>query len=71
MVDLLKNDILIQIVTFTQYTGICALFIFLIIGTCMKKYLRERSSWIKNMSKIQSYKQIHKNSEEFEDFEHV
>ncbi len=63
----LKNDILIQIVTFTQYSGICILFIFLTIGTCMKKYLRERSSWINNMSKVQSYKQIHKKSEDFED----
>lgn len=62
-----KNDILIQIVTFIQYSGICILLIFLTIGTCMKKYLRERSSWINNMSKVQSYKQIHKNSEDFED----
>lgn len=71
MESLLKNNILIQIFTITQYTGICALFTFVIIGTCMKKYLNERNNWINTMSKIQSYKQIHKNSEDFEDFEHA
>lgn len=71
MENLFENDILIQLVTFTQYSGICALFIFLIIGTCMKKYLRERALWIHNMRKVQSYKQLHKSSEDFEDFEPV
>ena len=67
MGNFFNNDILVQIVTITQYSGICLLIVFFTIGTCMKKYLRERSSWISNMSKVQSYKQIHKNSEDFED----
>jgi len=71
MQNLLKNDYLIQIVTITQYTGICALIIFVIIGTCIKKYFRERNNWINTMRKIKSFKQIHKNSEDLEDFENV
>ena len=61
-----KNDILVQIVTIIQYCVICLLFIFFTIRTCIKNYIKERSEWINNMSKVQSYKQIHKNSEDYE-----
>ena len=63
----LNNDILVQIVTIIQYCGICLLFIFFTIRTCIKNYIKERSEWINNMSKVQSYKQLYKNSEDFED----
>ncbi len=61
-----KNDILIQFVTIIQYCGICLLFIFFTIRTCIKNYIKERHDWINNMTKVQSYKQIHKNSEDYE-----
>ena len=62
----LNNDILVQIVTIIQYCGICLLFIFLQLEH-VKNYIKERSEWINNMSKVQSYKQLYKNSEDFED----
>ena len=64
----LNNDILVQIVTIIQYCGICLLFIFFTIRTCIKNYIKERSEWINNMSKhnlISSYIKIVKTSKMF------